>query len=156
MEPPAPDVMNHPPYSPRESSYARGLGAYMVRIGIVFAIITITLMYWSYHQNSETWKTMVFTTLCVSQMGHAIAVRSKTRLTVEVNPFSNPYVLGAVAITTSLQLMLIYVEPLRNFFGTDVLTPTELAVCLGFSTLLFIWVELEKIFLRLFPRMNKD
>jgi Ca2+-transporting ATPase len=156
VEPPAPDVMQHPPYSPRESIFARGLGAYMVRIGIVFAIITITLMYWSYHQNSETWKTMVFTTLCVSQMGHAIAVRSKTRLTVEVNPFSNPYVLGAVAITTLLQLMLIYVEPLRNFFGTDVLSPTELAVCLGFSTLLFIWVELEKIFLRLFPRMNKD
>lgn len=157
VEPPAPDVMKSHPHSPRESIFARGLGLYMVRIGIIFAIITITLMGWSYHHTTtfvdelhdpERWKTMVFTTLCIAQMGHAIAVRSKTRLTIEVNPFSNPYVLGAVVITTILQLMLIYVEPLRNFFGTQWLDPIELMICLGFSALMFVWVELEKIFVR--------
>jgi Ca2+-transporting ATPase len=157
VEPPAPDVMKSPPNSPRESIFARGLGLYMVRIGIIFAILTITLMGWSYHHantyvdelhDPDRWKTMVFTTLCIAQMGHAIAVRSKTRLTIEVNPFSNPYVLGAVVITTILQLMLIYVEPLRNFFGTQWLDSMELMICLGFSALMFVWVELEKIFVR--------
>lgn len=157
VEPPAPDVMKSPPNSPRESIFARGLGLYMVRIGIIFAILTITLMGWSYHHantyvdelhDPDRWKTMVFTTLCIAQMGHAIAVRSKTRLTIEVNPFSNPYVLGAVVITTILQLMLIYVEPLRNFFGTQWLDSTELMICLGFSALMFVWVELEKLFIR--------
>jgi len=48
-----------------------------------------------------------------------------------------------------LQILLIYVEPLRHFFKTDLLTPTELLVCFGFSTLVFVWVEMEKLLLRM-------
>ncbi|MEL6763449.1 MAG: cation-translocating P-type ATPase C-terminal domain-containing protein, partial [Cyanobacteria bacterium J06607_6] len=91
----------------------------------------------------------VFTTLCLAQMGHAIAVRSDTQMTYQMSPFSNPFVLAAVTITTVLQLMLIYVEPLRTFFGTQLLSPTELAICFGFSTLMFVWVESEKLLRRL-------
>ncbi|GAB4231981.1 MAG: cation-translocating P-type ATPase [Stanieria sp.] len=156
VEPAEPNVMQRPPYSPRESIFARGLGLYMVRIGIIFAILTISLMVWAYNHthaqadgNPERWKTMVFTTLCLAQMGHALAIRSDTQLTIQINPFSNPYVLGAVTLTTILQLLLIYVEPLRNFFNTHWLSPTELAICVGFSMLMFVWIEFEKIVLRL-------
>ncbi|PSF35310.1 magnesium-transporting ATPase [Aphanothece hegewaldii CCALA 016] len=161
MEPAEPNVMQRPPYSPRESIFSRGLGSYMVRIGIVFAILTIILMEWAYfHAQAsgiqERWKTMVFTTLCLAQMGHALAIRSDTRLTVQMNPFSNPYVLAAVVFTTVLQLLLIYVESLRNFFGTHVLDGTELAVCFGFSALMFVWIEAEKLVYHLFAakRLN--
>ncbi|MTJ11283.1 cation-transporting P-type ATPase [Anabaena sp. UHCC 0187] len=156
VEPPEPDVMERPPFSPRESIFARGLGSYMIRIGIVFAIITIILMEWAYkHSHAvgyqgdpDTWKTMVFTSLCLAQMGHAIAIRSNNRLTIEMNPFSNPFVLGSVIVTTILQLMLIYVPPLRAFFGTHELSFSELMICIGFSALMFVWIEGEKIFFR--------
>jgi Ca2+-transporting ATPase len=158
VEPPEPDVMKRPPFSPRENIFARGLGSYMIRIGIVFSIITITLMVWAYNHTHATgyqgdkdaWKTMVFTTLCIAQMGHALAVRSISRLVIQVNPFSNPYLLWAVVVTTALQLALVYVPPLQNFFGTHYLNLTELAICLGFSSLLFVWVELEKLFFRFY------
>jgi len=161
VEPAEPNVMNHPPHDPKESIFARGLGAYMVRIGLVFSVISMTLMYWAFHEaqqsgNPERWKTMVFTTLCLAQMGHAIAVRSNTRLTLEMSPLSNPFVLVAVIITTVLQLMLIYVEPLRTFFGTHLISPSELAICFGFSTLLFVWVELEKIYRRVRGKVTRD
>ncbi|PLZ22125.1 cation-translocating P-type ATPase [Fischerella thermalis] len=158
VEPPEPDVMKRPPFSPRESIFARGLGSYMIRIGIIFAFITIILMMWAYNHSTsiqgnglspDRWKTMVFTSLCLAQMGHAIAIRSNSRLTIEMNPFSNPYVLGAVVLTTILQLMLVYVPPLRNFFGTDYISLPELGICLGFSALMFVWIELEKIVFRL-------
>ncbi|WP_254034732.1 cation-translocating P-type ATPase [Planktothrix agardhii] len=150
MEPAEPAVMQRPPYNPRESIFARGLGLYMVRIGIVFAILTIVLMVWAYNYtqgtpNPERWKTMVFTTLCLAQMGHALAVRSDTQLTIQMNPKTNPYLWGAVALTTVLQLLLIYFPPLRNFFGTHFLSFTELSICLGFSALMFIWIEMEKV-----------
>jgi Ca2+-transporting ATPase len=150
MEPAEPNVMQRPPHSPRENIFARGLGLYMVRIGIIFAILAIGLMVWAYNYdgldgNPDRWKTMVFTTLCLAQMGHALAVRSDTQLTIQMNPFSNPYILGAVTLTTLLQLLLIYVEPLRNFFNTQWLSPTELAICFGFSMLMFVWIELEKL-----------
>jgi P-type Ca2+ transporter type 2C len=157
VEPPEPDVMQRPPFSPRESIFARGLGSYMIRIGIIFAIISIALMWWAYQHthaagyqgNPDTWKTMVFTTLCIAQMGHAIAIRSNNRLAIEMNPFSNIFVLAAVGVTTILQLMLIYVPPLRDFFGTHYLNIQELGVCIGFSALMFVWIEAEKIFLRI-------
>ena len=155
VEPAEPNVMDRPPHHPKESIFARGLGAYMVRIGLVFTVIAVTLMYWAYHHaqshpgDPARWKTMVFTTLCLAQMGHAMAVRSNARMTFEMSPFSNPFVLVAVVVTTVLQLMLIYVEPLRNFFGTQMISPSELAICFGFSTLLFVWVEMEKLYRRL-------
>ena len=93
---------------------------------------------------------MVFTTLCIAQMGHALAIRSNTQLTIQINPLSNPYVLAAVSLTTVLQLLLIYVPFLRGFFGTHYLSLTELGVCLGFSMLMFVWIELEKLFIRWF------
>ncbi|EDX87245.1 ATPase, P-type, HAD superfamily, subfamily IC, putative [Synechococcus sp. PCC 7335] len=158
LEPSEPNIMDRPPHDPEESIFARGLGAYMVRVGIIFAILAISLMLWAYgYTHSETglaigsperWKTMVFTMLCLSQMGHAIAVRSSKRLALEMSQFSNPYVLLAVVVTTLLQLLLIYAAPLRNFFGTHYLSITELLVCVGFSSLLFVWLELEKLFIR--------
>ncbi len=162
VEPPEPDVMKRPPFSPKESIFARGLGSYMVRIGIIFAITTITMMSWAYRHthdprytgNRDTWKTMVFTTLCIAQMGHAIAIRSNNRLAIEMNPFSNIFVLLSVVITTVLQLMLVYVPPLRAFFGTHVLNMQELIICIGFSSLMFVWIEAEKIFFRIIGKKN--
>lgn len=156
VEPAEPDVMERPPHDPKESIFARGLGIYILRIGIVLAAISITLMWWAYGYtntpgysgNPETWKTMVFTTLCLAQMGHAIAIRSDSQLTMRLNPLTNPYVWASVILTSVLQLMLVYVAPLRNFFGTHYLSGTELAVCVGFSTLMFVWIEFEKMFFR--------
>ena len=148
VEPAEPDVMKRPPFSPRESIFARGLGYYMVRVGIVFGIVNIGLMALAHQYFPEHWKAMVFTSLCIAQMGHAIAVRSNNRLTLEVDLFSNPYLLWAVTVTTGLQLALLYVPFLQDFFGTQPLTITELLICLGFSTSLFVWVELEKLFIR--------
>ncbi|GAB4152170.1 MAG: cation-translocating P-type ATPase [Cyanobacteria bacterium J069] len=154
VEPAEPNVMSRPPNDPQESIFARGLGSYMIRIGIVLSIIAIAQMIVGHHiaqtipGDPDRWKTMVFTTLCLAQMGHAMAIRSNTRLTMELDPLSNPYVLTSVVFTSLLQLALIYVEPLRNFFGTQLLSPLELLICIGFSLLMFVWVEMEKLVAR--------
>lgn len=165
VEPADPNVMKRPPHDPQESIFARGLGTYMIRIGLILSIIAIGLMMWSYDYTTthptaldpdgQRWKTMVFTTLCIAQMGHAMAIRSSHRLTIEMNPLSNPYVLASVVLTTLLQLMLIYVPALRNFFGTHFLDLTELGICIGLSLLMFVWVELEKIVYRWYALVKK-
>ncbi len=157
MEKGEPNVMQRSPYQPRESVFARGLGLYMLRSGLVLAIVTIGLMLWGYdhtHQpgydrDPNTWKTMVFTTLCLAQMGHAWAVRSQNQLTIELNAFSNPFLLWAVSLTTVLQLSLVYIPSFRSFFDTYWLSPTELLICVGFSALVFVWLEGEKLWLRM-------
>lgn len=165
VEPAEPDVMKRPPHDPDESIFARGLGAYIIRIGIVLAILAIGLMSWSYgythahptveDPGGDRWKTMVFTTLCIAQMGHALAIRSNSRLTIELNPFSNPFLLAAVFLTTLLQLALVYVPFMRSFFNTHYLSAFELCICLGVSTLMFVWVELEKLVYRWYAKTRK-
>lgn len=161
VEPAEPNIMQRPPFNTNESIFARGLGYYIVRVGTIFAFITISLMLWAFgvrgtSGNPNSWKTMVFTTLCLAQMGHALAVRSDTRLTLQLNLFSNPYLLLAVTTTTVLQLMLIYVAPLRQFFGNYLLSFQQLLICLGFSTLIFVWVELEKLLIAWLSRSRQN
>jgi P-type Ca2+ transporter type 2C len=156
VEPAEPNVMERSPYDPKESIFARGLGLYMIRVGIILAVLTIAMMVWAYNHSHapnykgdpDSWKTMVFTTLCLAQMGHAVAVRSDSQLTIQLNPLSNPYLFWAVLLTSALQLALIYVPPLRDFFGLHMLSMLELSICFGFSLLMFVWIELEKLFIR--------
>jgi Ca2+-transporting ATPase len=165
VEPGRSIVMKQPPKDPKENIFARGLGSYMIRIGIVLAIVTIAMMIWTYGYTEQVqsdlldrdrWKTMVFTTLCLAQMGHALAIRSNTRLMIQVDPFSNPFIIASVVFTTILQLLLIYIPPLQTFFGTHFLSFPELLVCFGFSALIFVWIELEKLFVRWYSTRQRS
>ena len=144
LEPGEKGLMQRAPAEPGESIFARGIGSYILRIGVVFAVIVIGLMLYAAEQSADHWKTMVFTTLCLAQMGHALSARSDLPL-VQVAPFSNPWLIWAVVLTTGLQMLLLYVPAFSNFFGTDPLAGQELLVCVGFSLLLFLYLEAEKI-----------
>jgi Ca2+-transporting ATPase len=144
LEPGEQGLMEKAPAEPGESIFARGIGRYIIRIGIVFALIVIGLMLYASGHSGDHWKTMVFTTLCLAQMGHALSARSDLPL-VQVAPFSNPWLLWAVVLTTGLQMLLLYVPALSAFFGTTPLSASDLGVCVGFSLLFFLYLELEKI-----------
>jgi Ca2+-transporting ATPase len=144
LEPGEAGLMDRSPAEPGESIFARGIGRYILRIGVVFALIVIALMLYASEHSGDHWKTMVFTTLCLAQMGHALSARSDLPL-VQVAPFSNPWLIWAVLLTSGLQLLLLYVPPLAGFFGTQPLSGHELLICVGFSLLLFLYLELEKV-----------
>jgi Ca2+-transporting ATPase len=154
LEPGEADLMQRPPAEPGESIFARGIGSYILRVGVVFAGITIALMVWS-ARSGAPWQTMVFTTLCLAQMGHALAARSDRPL-LQVAPFSNPWLLWAVLLTTVLQLALLYVPMLGSFFGTTPLRGPDLAICFGVSLVFFVYLELEKIWRLWRRRRNAD
>jgi Ca2+-transporting ATPase len=143
LEPGEDGLMQKPPAQPGESIFARGIGRYILRVGVVFAAITIALMAYS-ARSGGPWQTMVFTTLCLAQMGHALAARSDRPL-VQVAPFSNPPLLAAVVLTSALQLALLYVPVLSGFFGTTPLSLQELGICVGVSALFFVYLEAEKV-----------
>jgi P-type Ca2+ transporter type 2C len=130
----------------------------MIRTGVVFGILSIVMMKIAYDytngstypagKSHDTWKTMVFTMLCLAQMGHALAIRSNSQLLIELNPFTNPYLLWAVTVTTLLQISLVYFPPFQSFFNTHPLDWLEMGICIGFSLLMLVWIEGEKLFTR--------
>jgi Ca2+-transporting ATPase len=154
LEPGESGLMQRSPAEPGESIFSRGVGSYILRVGVIFALIVIALM--SYAARIEApWPTMVFTTLCLAQMGHALSARSELPL-IQVAPFSNPWLLWAVLLTTGLQLLLLYVPWLSNFFGTTPLNPHDLLVCVGVSLVFFVYLELEKLWRQWRRRLHAD
>ena len=90
------------------------------------------------------WQTMVFTVLCLTQLGHVLAIRSEKQSLFTIGIFSNKYLLAAVALTFLLQMATIYVPFLNPIFKTAPLTPGELLSCIAWSSLVFVAVEIEK------------
>lgn len=143
LEPGEKGLMDRQPAEPGESIFAAGTGSYILRTGVVFGLITIAMMVYA-ARSGDPWPTMVFTTLCLAQMGHALSCRTNLPL-IQINPFSNPALLASVVLTTVLQLMLLYMQPLAKFFGTKPLPLDDLLVCIGFALVFFLFLEGEKI-----------
>jgi Ca2+-transporting ATPase len=147
VEPPERDTMSRPPYHPQESIFGRGLGRHVAWVGLLMGLVSLGMGYLTWRAGWESWQTMVFTTLTLSQMGNALAVRSRESL-FKVGLLSNKALLGAVLLTFVLQLAVIYVPFLQNLFKTTALSAGELLLSLVLSTVVFWGVELEKWLLR--------
>ncbi|HEX7321247.1 MAG TPA: cation-translocating P-type ATPase [bacterium] len=147
-EPAEKGIMQRPPRHPQESIFAQWLGYHISWVGLLMGFICIGTQAWSIHIGDAHWQTMVFTVLCLSQMGHVLAIRSERESLFTIGLFSNLPLLGAVALTIVLQLMTIYVPFLNPLFRTQPLSLEELGICLLLSSVIFFAVEIEKIFKR--------
>jgi Ca2+-transporting ATPase len=87
---------------------------------------------------------MVFTILCLSQLANVLAIRSERESLFTQGLLSNKPLLGAVVLTFLLQMATIYVPILNGVFKTEPLSPSELAVTLMVSSVIFFAVEAEK------------
>ncbi|MCE9598754.1 MAG: cation-translocating P-type ATPase [Spirochaetia bacterium] len=143
-----PNVMKRPPRKPTESIFAEGMVLHILWVGFLMGAVCLALQAWAIHVRSPHWQTMVFSVLCLSQMGHAMAIRSAYRSLFSQGIFSNPALAGAIALTFILQAAIVYVPALRPIFETTPLPPRELIVCLVLSSVVFWGVELEKLWKR--------
>jgi Ca2+-transporting ATPase len=147
VEPPERDTMRRPPHHPQENIFGRGLGRHLAWVGLLMGLVSLGMGYWTWRTGWDNWQTMLFTTLTLSQMGHALAVRSRESL-FKVGLLSNKALLGAVLLTFVLQMAVVYVPFLQNLFKTDALSMGELLLSLVLSTVVFWGVELEKWLIR--------
>ena len=143
-EPAEGDVMSRPPRHPRESIFAGGLGIHAIWVGLLMAGMVLVVQGWSIAGENAHWQTMVFTVLCLTQLGHVLAIRSEKQSLFTIGIFSNKYLLAAVALTFLLQMATIYVPLLNPIFKTVPLTANELLFCIAWSALVFVAVEIEK------------
>ncbi len=143
-EPGEKDIMARPPRDPKESIFAKGLGAHIIWVGLLMGCVSILTQALFIDSAKTHWQTMVFTVLCLSQMGHVLAVRSEKESFFGQGALSNKPLFGAVLLTFALQMATIYVPFLNPVFKTAPLTAGELGVTILFSTVVFIAVEIEK------------
>ncbi|MEL7666614.1 MAG: cation-translocating P-type ATPase [Actinomycetota bacterium] len=148
-EPAEKNIMRRPPRAPNESIFADGLGIHMIWVGLVMGAATLLTQALFIDHPKGHWQTMVFTVLCLSQMGHVLAVRSDRESFFKQGFLSNKPLAGAVLLTFVLQLGTIYTPVLNEkVFKTQPLTLEELLVALAISSVVFWGVELEKLIKR--------
>jgi Ca2+-transporting ATPase len=144
VEPAERGTMRRPPYHPRENIFGRRMGHDIIWIGLLMGLVSLLMGFWAWSTGNPTWQTMVFTTLTLSQMGNALAIRSDRESLFSIGLLSNKPLLGAVLLTFVLQLAVVYVPFLQEIFKTVSLSPADLAISLVLSTVVFWGVELEK------------
>jgi Ca2+-transporting ATPase len=143
-EPAEKGIMERPPRHPKESIFSNGLGGHIIWVGLLMGGMSLLTQAWSLKTGHAHWQTMVFTVLCLSQMGHVLAIRSERESLFSQGFFSNKPLVGAFLLTFALQMATIYLPPLNSIFKTEPLTIRELAATLALSTVVFIAVEIEK------------
>jgi len=155
-EPAEKNIMKRPPRHPQESIFSHGLGGHIIWVGLLMGFISIFTQGWAIKAGNAHWQTMVFTVLCLSQMGHVLAIRSERESLFSMGVFSNKPLLGAFVLTFALQMATIYVPFLNPVFKTQPLTLNELIFTLALSSIVFLAVEVEKLFKRLKDSRNSS
>jgi len=148
-------VMSRPPRHPKESIFAQGMDKYIIIIGVLMAGITLATQALSIKRDIH-WQTMVFTVLCLSQLGNALACRSDERTLISLGIFSNPFLFFSTIILFLVQMAVIYLPFLNPIFKTQPLTIIELIICIALSSIIFFVAEVEKLIKRLETNKKKS
>ena len=140
--------MRRAPRPPGESIFAHGMWQHMLWVGLLIGGLSILGQAWAYGRGSEHWQTVVFTVLTLTQLVHALAIRSERESLFAQGLASNRPLLGAVLLTLGLQMAVIYVPALQVIFRTTALDAEELALCLLLPLVVLVAVEAEKALVR--------
>ena len=148
IEPAEKNVMHRPPYPPDENVFGRGMARQILWVGILMGFVSLGVGYYYWSQGNPNWQTIIFTTLVLSQIGNALALRSERESLFKIGLLSNKSMLNAVLLTLVLQLAVVYIPFLQSIFKTNALSWQELLICLVLSTIVFWGVEIEKLMKR--------
>ncbi|QDT52443.1 Calcium-transporting ATPase 1 [Caulifigura coniformis] len=158
------DSMNHPPRHPKAPLLGRGLIIDLLWIGFVMAIVSVAAgavitgsLAAPRPEDESRWRTMIFSVLTLTQLGHALALRSWRQTLWEVGLTTNRLLLVSVVVTSALQLAVVYIPALQKIFNTVPLSLTEALLCPVFGSVIFIALEARKLIRRrFFPNAQHD
>ena len=147
IDPASPNIMKHKPVK-EGSLFERGLVFRIAFYGVYLAIITLVAYLIGSRDNYTIALTMAFTVLCLSQIFHSLNQSSS-----EVSLFSKNYPRNKMlylAIIGSLFFLglVLFIEPLREFFSLGVLSLNEWIIVMILSLSPILVVEIFKIIKR--------
>ena len=151
MEKGEPGIMNRPPRPAREPVINRQMQMGMLVISGMMAASVLAVYYWAlrmYPSHVEHAQTMAYASLCMTQLCVAFTARSEYHSLWSIGPFSNRWMVWAVAGSTVLVFLTIYVPFLQPVFDTVPLTLGDWIMIVPFMLVASVTAELTKLYLR--------
>jgi P-type Ca2+ transporter type 2C len=135
MEPGDPDVMRRPPRRPQEAILSRAFLAQIAVYGALITASTLAVFLWALVHAAAQAVTMSFMTLALTQIFHLGNARSHDAVIDPRRAFSNPYAIGAVVVSATLQVAPSAFAPLGTLLHVVSLGLREWSVVFALSSI---------------------
>jgi len=146
VEGPERDTMKRAPYSPQEDVFSRGGWWQVSWVGGLIGLLALGLGSFYFFNDRPEWQTMLFTFLAFAQVFQALAARSSRDSLFKLGLLSNPLLAALALVVMGLQLAVLYIPFVSDFFDVVPLSIQDLLVAIGMGGIIFIAMEMEKLF----------
>jgi Ca2+-transporting ATPase len=144
VEPAEPGVMQRRPTPLGESLLGPDRGRTILLRGAALTVLALVPTYLLWNAGNDAWQTVLFTSLAFAELAGSFAMRSERVSLKRLGVFTNRTLVGAVALTAALQILILAVSPVRDLLGLQVLTAAEWALVAAIATVYLAVVELDK------------
>ena len=121
---------------------------FILIIGTLMSIASIGSAWELWHQGDPGWQTVLLTTLVFIQLAVALEARSEQESLLRIGLLTNRLMALTVVLTLALQLLVVYVPVAQRIFGTQAMTPRDLAVSITLAVLVLMSIEIWKAIMR--------
>ncbi len=149
MDPPEPDVMQHPPRAARDQLLPVSRIGVIALNGAIMAVGTLAVLgYGVSALAADQAATLAFTTFVLFQVVSALTVRSPGLSVFHARTFTNRSLWIALALVVGLQVMVVNVSFAQELFDTVALTRWQWLLAVATASLLLVVDEVRKLILR--------
>lgn len=152
MEKSEPDQMRHPPRQKESPILGTGGIVTIVCLGLYTGLSSLWIFFHLLEISVELARTTAFTAMVVFEKMSVFAFRSLRLTSYRIGWFSNPFLLGALAVTLGAQVAAIYWAPLQTMLRTVPIRFEEWQLIACFALPIIIVPEVLKA---LIPRVQR-
>ena len=145
-EPIEPELMSRPPENYSNNFFSRNELIGSTVQGLVIALGVLMLYQVMVYNGSDekTVRTMVFSTLIISNILLTLVNRSFHAYFIETIQYKNNLMRGMLLLTLSLLVLMLTIPFIRSFYEFTNIGLSEILLCLAFGSVSVLWYELFK------------
>jgi Ca2+-transporting ATPase len=139
--------MQRKPRNSKKGFMTNGMIWRIMYQGVMIGAIPLAAFLTGLHeQGIALGQTMAFATLMFAQLVHVRNLHSNTRSSLAISPLKNTLLMGAIAVSAGLALIVLVIPPIRDAFNLTALDGKHwLAVAL-MSLIPIVVVDIFKLF----------
>ncbi|MBQ9416855.1 MAG: calcium-translocating P-type ATPase, PMCA-type [Clostridia bacterium] len=156
------DIMERKPRDSKEGIFANGVGFDILYQGVLIALLTLAAYLLGHFMENGEWTftdsrdgmTMAFLTLSMSELFHALNMRSNRKSLFTMKK-QNLFLWGACLAALALTSAVIYIPALRNLFDFASIDAREYFSALGLAAAIIPVVEIVKLVERIVEKKKE-
>jgi len=147
VDPAEKGLMNRKPRNSKKGFMTNGMIWRIMYQGIMVGAIPLAAFIIGLReQGVQLGQTMAFATLMFAQLVHVRNLHSNTRSSLAISPLKNKPLIGAIAASAGLALLVLLVEPVREAFSLVELDRNHWIAVLSMSLIPIFVVDIFKLF----------